>query len=56
MLTLRSMPSTSEPTGPVMPAWNPGFCRRIAESKIDPARGSPAMKWIFACMNVISPC
>src|SRR5690348_1063529 len=32
-------------TGLVMPAWNRGFCFRIAASKVLPARGRPEMKW-----------
>ncbi|MHC2816729.1 hypothetical protein ACVMBY_000289 [Bradyrhizobium huanghuaihaiense] len=50
MLMLRSMPSTSEPTGPVIPARKRGFCRNMADSSVEPARGSPEMKWISPCM------
>src|SRR6185437_4202698 len=32
-------------TGLVMPAWNRGFCFRIAASNVLPARGRPEMKW-----------
>src|SRR5690348_4412502 len=31
--------------GLVMPAWNRGFCFRIAASKVLPDRGRPEMKW-----------
>lgn len=27
-----------------MPAWIFGFCRRIADSNVEPDRGSPEMK------------
>jgi hypothetical protein len=30
-----------------MPAWNRGFCFRIAASKVLPERGRPEMKWNF---------
>lgn len=55
MLMLRSMASTSEPTGPVIPARKRGFCLRMADSNVEPARGSPEMKWMSACMIVKSP-
>jgi hypothetical protein len=44
MLMLRSRASIIEPTGPVMPAWKRGFCRKMAESSVEPDRGRPAMK------------
>jgi hypothetical protein len=31
--------------GLVMPAWNRGFCFRIAASNVLPERGRPEMKW-----------
>ena len=39
------MPSNSEAIGLDMPAWKREFCRRIAAVKVEPARGSPEMKW-----------
>jgi hypothetical protein len=55
MLMARRLASTSDPTGPVIPAWNRGFCRNIADSNVDPERGKPEMKWIEACMVLSSP-
>src|SRR5579883_1650241 len=39
------------PTGLVIIAWKRGFCRKIAESRVDPDRGRPEMKWIPFCIE-----
>ena len=38
--------SNNPPTGLVIAACTAGFCRSSAESKVEPERGSPEMKWI----------
>jgi hypothetical protein len=40
----------SDPTGPLIPAWNRGFCRKIAASNVEPERGRPDMKWMPFCI------
>ena len=37
----------SEPNELVLAAWRRGFCRRIAESSVEPLRSRPEMKWKF---------
>jgi hypothetical protein len=35
------------PTGLDIPAYNFGFCSKIADNNVEPDRGSPVMKWYF---------
>ena len=41
-------------TGPLIAAWNAGFCRRMPASSVVPERGMPEMKWSFADIGASS--
>jgi hypothetical protein len=44
-LTWDTMDEKNAATGLLTPAWKRGFWFRTADSRVEPARGRPEMKW-----------